>query len=116
MLRADADLPVHADEYVSISTTGEVYGPGDSVYLASWSRKATSQNFTDDASGTSYILSHGDDADDLCLVEVLLQQAEDPGNCPYLLLWHVCTCINMMCIINPGMVPCLLVCCLILVL
>ena len=91
MLRAEADLPVYVDEYVSISTTGEICGPGDSVYLASWSRKATSQNFTDDALGTSYILSHGDEADDLCLVEVLLQQAEDPGSCPYLLLWHVCT-------------------------
>lgn len=79
VLRADADLPVHVDEYVSISTTGKVCGPGDCVYLASWSRKDTSQNFTDDALGTFYILSHGDEADDLCLVEVLLQQAEDPG-------------------------------------
>ncbi|KAL0023291.1 hypothetical protein WJX77_003895 [Trebouxia sp. C0004] len=78
VLRAEADLPVHVDEYVSISTTGKVCGPGDSVYLASWSSKTTSQNFTDDALGTSYILSHGDEADGLCLVEVLLQQAEDP--------------------------------------
>ena len=105
VLKADADLPVHLDEYISISTTGEVCGLGDCVYLASWSRKATSQNFTDDALGTSYILSHGDAADDLCLVEVLLQQAEDPGGCPYLLLWHVCICINLMCIISTGMVP-----------
>ncbi len=82
VLRAEADLPVHVDEYVSISTTGTVYGPGDCVYLASWSRKATSQNFTDDALGTSYILSHGDAAEGLCLVEVLLQQAEDPGAAP----------------------------------
>lgn len=82
ILRAEADLPVHVDEYVSISTTGTACGPGDCVYLASWSRKATSQNFTDDALGTSYILSHGDEADDLCLVEVLLQQAEDPGAAP----------------------------------
>ena len=49
ILRAEADLPVHVDEYVSISSTGEVCGPGDSVYLASWSSKTTSQNFTDDA-------------------------------------------------------------------
>ncbi len=48
VLSAEAELPVGVDECVSISTVRHVCRPGDSLYLASWSKLATSQTFTDD--------------------------------------------------------------------
>lgn len=82
-LSAAAELPVQVDQCVSIRTVGEVCGPGDGVYLASWGQPRISQTFTDDASETSYILCHGDAAaGDECLVEVLLHQAQDQGAAP----------------------------------
>ena len=80
-LSAEANLPVDVDECVCMTTVGEVYGPADSVYLASWGKQNTCQNFTDDDTQTSYVLSCGDvAAGDKCVLEVLLHQAEDPGD------------------------------------
>lgn len=89
-LSASVELPVHVDDCVSISTVGEVCGPGDSVYLASWSRRDTSQNFTSSTTATSYILSHGHEAGAACLVELLAQPAADPGVAPVACFINAC--------------------------
>ena len=89
-LSASVELPVHVDDCVSISTVGEVCGLGDSVYLASWSRRDTSQNFTNSTTATSYILSHGHEAGAACLVELLAQPAADPGVAPVACIQHAC--------------------------
>lgn len=80
MLSAKFELPIGVDERVSLTAVGDDCGPGDAVYLASWSGQSTSQSFTDDAMETAYVLSHGDAAaGDACLVQVLLHQTEDAG-------------------------------------
>ena len=79
-LSVQFELPIGVDERVSLTAVGDDSGPGDAVYLASWSGQSTSQSFTDDAMETAYVLCHGDAAaGDACLVQVLLQQAEDAG-------------------------------------
>ena len=79
-LCVNLEVPIGVDEWVSLTADGNECGPGDAVYLASWSGQSTRQSFMDDAMETAYVLSHGDAAaGDACLVEVLLHQAEDTG-------------------------------------
>lgn len=79
-LCVNLEVPIGVDERVSLTADGGDCGPGDAVYLSSWSGQSTRQSFMDDAMETAYVLSHGDAAaGDACLVEVLLHQAEDAG-------------------------------------
>ena len=87
-LCVNLELAVGVDEWVSLIVDGDDCGPGDAVYLASWSGQSTSQSFMDDAMETAYVLSHGDAAaGDACLVEVLLHQAEDAGKSTYTIVF-----------------------------
>lgn len=75
VIGVEVNLAVRVDDCVRICTMGEECGPGDSIYLANWGKRATQQNFVDDASQMSYMLSYGDAAaGDHSTVEVLLQQ------------------------------------------
>ena len=85
-LSVSLDVPIGVDERVRLTAVGSVCGPGDAVYLASWSRPSTSQSFMDDAMETAYVLSHGDAAvGDACLVQLFLHQAEDAGDMVFIL-------------------------------
>lgn len=106
-LSVSLDVPIGVDERVSLTAVGSVCGPGDAVYLASWSKPSTSQSFMDDAMETAYVLSHGDAATgDACLVQVFLHQAEDAGDMIFILtkVEHgcgVCIVAELLCMTLP---------------